>query len=297
MSTDDRRARALLVAATGLGIALSALGIVRSGRDAAGADTSGAIAVVNGQALSREAFARFVGAVAAERKQADLDAETRRRLLERMVDEELLLQRGISLGLERHEPTARRSIVSALIASVTAEAEAVEPEPEDLRRFYEENRERFARPGRLDLEVGLVNVGSRPEAAAYQRAQEMARRVRAGEDFDAARAELGDTPIAPLPSGPLPFETVRQYLGPTVARSAARLGVGEVSEPSRGSAGYFVLRLRDRAPGDIAPFDEIAPQVRGEYLRSLGESALRAYLSDLREAAEIEFIDAGLADS
>ena len=43
-----------------------------------------------------------------------------------MVDEELLLQRGISLGLHRHEPTARRSIVSSLIASVTADAELVE---------------------------------------------------------------------------------------------------------------------------------------------------------------------------
>ena len=71
---------------------------------------------MNGEPISREAFARFAAAVAAERRSATLDAEERRRLLERMIDEELLLQRGIALGLARYEPTARRSIVSALIA-------------------------------------------------------------------------------------------------------------------------------------------------------------------------------------
>lgn len=297
MKDDDRRARVLLVAATGLGIALAAFGIVRSGSGGTGGDTAGAIALVNGEALSREAFARFAGAVAAERKQSELDPETRRRLLDRMVDEELLLQRGIALGLERHEPTARRSIVSALIASVTAEAEAVDPDADELRRFYEENRERFARPGRLDLEVALVGVGRRPEAAAYQRAQELARRVRAGEDFAAVRDELGDEPVAPLPSGPLPFETVRQYLGPTVARTAERLEVGKVSDPTRGTAGYFVLRLRDRTSGDVVPFEEVGNEVRVEYLRSRGEEALRSYLADLRDAAEIRILDDELSDS
>lgn len=296
MNDDDRRARLLLILATGLGIALSAFGIVRSGStDTASGD--GAIAVVNGQPLSREAFARFAGAVAAERKQLELDIETRRHLLERMVDEELLLQRGISLGLERHEPTARRSIVAALIASVTAEAEAIDPDADDLRRFYDENRDRFARPGRLDLDVALVQAGKRPETAAYRQAQELARRIRAGEEFETVRRELGDDPVARLPAGPLPFETVRQYLGPTVARTAAELTTGKVSDPTRGTAGYFVLRLRDRTPDDVAPFDEIVREVRGEYLRSRGEEALREYLADLREAAEIRVFDEELSDS
>lgn len=290
----DRTARVLLWVSAGAGIGLAALGVTRSGESAA-PRPQGAIAVVNGQTISQEFFARFAGAVAAELKSVSLDTEGRRRLLQRMVDEELLLQRGVALELHRHEPTARRSIVAALIASVTADAEVEEPDEETLRTFYAENVDRFTRPGRLTLDVALVAAAGKPEALCFREAQEIARRIRAGEDFASMRRELGDPMVAELPGGSLRVETIRQYLGATVARTATLLSVGEVSDPIRGAAGYYVLGLRERLPGEIAPFEEVKAEVRGEYLRDRGDEALRAYLADLRDAAEIRILDPELA--
>jgi len=286
----DLRARRLLGIAIAVGIALSAIGIVTSS-EVPVLPGGNAVATVNGEPISGEAFARFVGAVASERKQQSLDLALRRRMLERMLDEELLLQRGLELGLARHEPTARRAIVAALIASVATEAEAEEPDEDDLREFYTTEQARFARPGRLELEVALVNTGTGTDDEALARAEEIARRVRAGAELAAVERELGDRPIAPLPAGPLPFETVRQYLGPTVARTAAGLDEGALSDPIRGVAGYYVIRLASRIPGDVAPFDEVRNEVRGEYLRNRGEAFLREYIASLRDAAEIEIHD------
>lgn len=291
---EDVRARWLLVASAAVGIALAAFGIARSG-DAPPADPDEAVAVVNGQPILRETFARFAGAVASERKSTELDPDTRRRLLERMIDEELLLQRGISLGLQRRESMARRSIVSALIASVTAEAEVEEPDEETLRAFHAENAERFARPGRLTIDAALVGVGERPDAVAYRAAREIAQQLRAGEDFARVSHELADAPVVELPGGPLPIETIRQYLGPTPARTASDLAPGEVSDPVRGSAGYYVIALRERAPMELPPFEEIREQVRTEYLRSRGDAALRAYVAELREGADVRVLDPALA--
>lgn len=293
-SPGDRLARRLLVLGAGAGIALAAFGIVRSGSTRESLP-SGAIAVVNGQPISAEAFARFAAAVAAERKSLELDDATRRRLLARMVDEELLLQRAADLLLYRHEPTARRAMVAALIQSVTADAEAVAPDEAALRRFYEENPERFTRPGRLSLEVAFVRIGDRPELLALREAQDVARRVRAGEEIGRGEERLGDPLVAELPAGPVPIETLRQYHGPTVARAAGDLEPGEVSEPIRGGDGYYVLRLRDRTPPERAPYDEVREQVRAEYLRSVGEEALRDYLAGLHDAAEIQVLDPELA--
>jgi parvulin-like peptidyl-prolyl isomerase len=287
---DDRLARALLVAGCLAGIALAGFGVVRSGRGSA-ATPADAIAVVNGQPLSREAFARFVAAVAAERRSLQLDTAEQRRLLDRMVDEELLLQRGIALGLDRYEPTARRSIVSALIASVTADAETAEPDEATLRDFYAANAGRFGSGPRLVLDIAFVAAAGRPEALARERAEELARRLRAGEDFESVRGELGDALLAAPPPGALDLDTLRDYVGPSVARAASELAVGAVGDPVRGSAGYFVVVLRERRGSEPAPFESLREAARAEYLRSRGETALRDYLAGLREQAEIRVLD------
>lgn len=287
---EDRTARLLLVLGTGVGIALAAVGIVRSGSSELSIPAD-AIAVVNGRPLSREAFARFVAAVAAERKLLTLGAAEQQRLLERMIDEELLLQRGIELGLSRFEPTARRAIVSALIASLTADAEVEEPDEAALRRFYAEHLGSFTRSERLGLDVAFVAVRERPDPLARRIAGEIVRRLRAGEDFEYVRAEHADTPVAELPGGALPIDTVRRYLGPTAARTALGLEVEEISEPVRGSAGYHVLRLRERIAGEVAPFEEVRESVRVELLRRRGEDALGDYLEALRESAEVRLLE------
>jgi hypothetical protein len=290
----DRRALLLLALGAFAGLCLAGWGIARSG-EARGALPPGAIAAVNGQPISAEAFERFAAAVADERRRGPLVGEDRRHLLERMVDEELLLQRGLDLGLARYEPTARRSIVSALIATLTADAEAREPSEAELREHWKEARERFTRPGRLTVEAGFVSVRARSEAQARDNADEIARRVRAGEPMASAAAELGDAPTAPLPGGPLPVETLRQYLGPTAALAAERLAVGEVGDPIRGIGGFHVLRLLASTPGAVAPYAEIRDQVRASYMRSLGERALADTIEDLREGSAILVDEARLA--
>ena len=282
----DRRAVGLLLAGALAGIALAAASIVRSGRSERALPPDG-VAIVNGEVITQEAFAEFVGAVATERNSVELDAATRQRLLDRMIDEELLLQRGMELGLPRYERNARRAIVAAVISAVTAEAEAAEPSQDELRAFYHDAEERFMRPGRVEIEVAVVAEEGGPDGVALQKASELARRARAGEDFAQLVAELGDAdPLVP-PRGPIALDEVRERLGPSAALAVEHLGVGEVSGPVRGSSGYFVIALRGRTPAEPIPFAEARDAVRAEYLRSEGERALERYLAQLRAAAEV----------
>ncbi|HME72116.1 MAG TPA: peptidylprolyl isomerase [Myxococcota bacterium] len=280
----DRLAVWLLLAGALAGIGLAAASIVRSGRAQRALPPDG-IAVVNGEVITQEAFAEFVGALANERKSVDLDAATRQRLLDRMIDEELLLQRGIELGLPRYERSARRAIVAAVVSAVTAEAEAAEPSQDELRGFYHDAAERFMRPGRVEIEVAVVRDGSRPDA--LQQASELARRARGGEDFATLVTALGDTtPLLP-PRGPIALDEVRERLGPSAALAVERLRAGEVSDPVRGSSGYFVIALRARTPAEAIPFEQARDSVRAEYLRSVGERALARYLAQLRAGADV----------
>jgi len=285
MSDPERRGRWLLAVGAALGIGLAAVGLVGNGRPAPTLDD--AVALVNGQPLSRTAFERFVAAVEAERRTSRLPPAERRRLLDRLVDEELLLQHGIDLGLARHEPTARRVIVQSVIAAVTGAAEAREPELAELRDYHASHPERFVRPGRLVVSAFAVPVAGKDDAGARERAERVAEALRDGGGSDAAQAAAPGVVAPPLPGGPLPLETVRRYLGPTAALRAAQLEPGAVADPFRAAAGYLVLQLAERTPDEVPPFEEVAEQVRAEWVRQRGEDALARFLADLRAASDV----------
>jgi hypothetical protein len=132
----DDVVRRFAVAGVAVGALLAACGEVDSEARRA-IPPRDVVAVVNGQPITRGAFERFIES-AAGGEIASADGEARRRLLLRMVDEELLLQRAIELGLHRRDPAARRAILSAVIASVTSEGEVGEPDEANLRERREQ---------------------------------------------------------------------------------------------------------------------------------------------------------------
>ena len=241
-----------------------------------------AVARVNGELVLREEYERLVAALASDRR-APIDAEARRFVLDRMIDEELLVQRGLELGLPRHDRRVRGDLTAALIASVVSESEEQEPDRAELEAFYAENRDFFTRTGRLHLR----QVFLRDAQDATARAAEAARRLRAGEPLEAVRDALGDPEVAPLPDGPLPPVKLREYLGPTALRAALELEPGGVSDPVRSGTGHHVLVLVSREPDAAPPFAEIEEVVRAEVKRRGGEQALRDYLDSLRRRADV----------
>jgi len=248
-----------------------------------------AVARVNGEVIRRDEYQRVLDALAQD-KRTPLDDAERRRVLDRLIDEELLVQRGVELGLARHDGKIRKDLTNAVIDSVIAEFNDVAPADQELQSFYDDQRELFAGPGRLHVRQIFCRAPTNADAPmAFERAQQAAQRLRAGEDFEVVRVALGDQELAPLPDSLLPQPKLIDYLGPTAAQTATTLAVGEVSDPVRSSTGYHVLQLIEQQPNTPPPLDEIKPQVLAEYRRRASERALRAYLDDLRRRAQVDF--------
>jgi parvulin-like peptidyl-prolyl isomerase len=288
----QRRARALLALGACVGLALAAAGILRRDAGPAGGLPDGAVATVNGRAVRLEEYLRALSALASDRRDPIGEAE-KRHVLDRLVDEELLVQRGLELGLAQHDRRVRGDLVSAVIQAVVSQSEAEEPTDAQVEAFYAENGDYFARSGRVFVQQVLVRASpARDEEEARARADEVAARLRAGEPFEAVDAALGDGQVAPVPADHLPLAKLREYLGPTATRAAQALAPGEVSDPVRSGAGYHVVRLVDREAGAVPPLAEIREEVRAELRRRAGDQALRSYLEELRERADLRLTDA-----
>ena len=268
------------------GLALAAFGLLEPG-GGNGALPAGAVASVNGAPIRGEDYQRLLSGVENDTRQA-ADAALQRRVLDRMIDEELLVQRALDLGLARVDRRVRANLVSSLIASVTAEAETEEPDAGELSEFYEAESGFFTQPGRLHVRQAFFRVrDAEDDAAARERAEAAVVRLRAGEALEVVSAELADPQISPVPDGMLPAQKLLEYVGPTALRVALELEDGAFSDPVRSGSGYHVLLRVASEPAVLPELETIRDLVRAEWTRRAGDRALRDYLDELRDDARI----------
>lgn len=290
-ATQTTRPRLLLGIGATLGLLLAAFDLVGARRDAAKVPDD-TIATVDGVPILAADYERSLSALAADRR-TPLDEEERRRVLDRLVDEELLVQKGLDLGLPRRDRRVRSDIVASVVESVVAEAATSEPSDADVEAFFAAHGDLFQRSGRVRVRQVLVRVSSGvDDDAARARATDAATRLRAGDDFDTVARELGDAPIAALPAGKIDPATLREYLGPTVTTTVLELPVAKPSDPIRSAAGYHVVEVLEREPATTPALAEIIDQVRAELRRRNQDEALRDYLDELRSAKSVRLRDA-----
>jgi len=278
--TSDLRARLLLGVGVVVGLGLAIAGLLVP--DAVTMPPEGAAAVVNGIPIARADLERALEAVESDRRTASPAGEAAR-VLDRLIDEELLLQHAMALGLPRSDPRIRGELVRGVVDVVVAESEAEAPTDAALEAFYAIDARYFARAGRRRVARYFVR-GSGTEQRA--RAGEIVRALREGRPL----VDEGDATV-PVPDAFLPAAKLEQYLGPTLAAAASRLMDGGVSEPILAVGGLHVLQVRGVQPAGAPPFAEIRDVVEAEYRRRRGEEALRTYLRGLRDHATISRAD------
>src|SRR5262249_37632841 len=120
------RSSTLLALGSTLGLLLAAGSLLASGRTAGHALPADTVACINGAAIRAEEYRRALDAVAGDRRD-EPDEALRRHVLDRLIDEELLVQRGLELGLARVDPRVRRELAAAVVAEAVTEGGAGAP--------------------------------------------------------------------------------------------------------------------------------------------------------------------------
>jgi hypothetical protein len=271
-----------IAAAAGLLLALSGA-IVPAPR---GADMQGAVvACVNGVAIREPALDR-----ALERRQASLggaaDPALRAALIDRLVDEELLVQRAAEMGLVTSDRGVRKALARAAIDAALRDASQRAPGESELAAFYAANASHFSLPARVRVRAISFDANRDPDSAV-RRAREAAAAIAGGLSFEAALARFGDRPGLPLPDALLPQAALRRLLGPTLSETALVLAPGAVSAPVRVGASVHLLQLAEVEPARAQSFEAARERVAAELARERGDAALTALLAQLRARAHI----------
>lgn len=255
------------------GVLVATLGLFVDPRPHALPLPDDAIARVDGQLIARSEYARAIAALEADLRRP-LDASDRRRVLERLVDEQLLVEHALELDLARRDPYLRTWLARAVLDRVQAEVALADPPSEaELREHYDAHPERFTATARIALRSWAFT--------SRERAEQARARMRAGLPIAA------DEPALALPETPLSPTKLRDYLGETASEQALALDVGHVSEPIVVGEGAWLLECLARTPGRPLPFAEVRAQVEADVRREREDRALAELLAELRSTADI----------
>lgn len=260
-----------LVAGAIAGLLAAGYGLLR--QDESQADLPAhAIARVNDQIISRDSFDRALARLSADK----LDNEDKARLLQRLVDDELLVQRALELGMAQSDAEVRNAIVNSLIASITAEADASSPSDEELQRYLADNADRFSFVA--SLSVGAWQTDDESIAQTFVSSLR--------EDGEAATTDQIEA-IPDLPPGLMPVEILRDYLGPGIAAAAADMPVDSSAVFARRGR-WLVVQVLDKQSAVVTDLGTIRNRVLLDYRRNLANQSIREYIDELQQRADVE---------
>jgi hypothetical protein len=280
-ANNNRRRLILLALGAVTGLVLAYSGLVDRWSTQPGELPDDAVARVNGQVISVQRYQQSISDLAADRR-APLESSDHQFVLQRLIDEELLILRGIELGLPLSSPEIRKSLAAAVIRQIAVEVEAGQPTDDELRAFY-------------DSDPGFFIAGSRyrvvwlslPADKNSSLADEVIDRLDSGEPLETVMAETGLERIELLPDSLLPLAKIRDYLGPDVTRKIREMAPGEYTRSVYLNGAWQIAYLAAREDIDVPDFERVKPIVEAEFMRRKGDEALRAELSRLRQSAEI----------
>ena len=217
-------------------------------------------------------------------KRVPLKEEDRAFVLERMIEEELLIQRAKDLGMFSTNTMIRGAIVQQMINMIISENSLDKVSTSQLKEFYEENKGFFTSADRLRLKQIYF---SDEKGGALERAQNAYLYLVHGNNLDVIDSKSDESALE-VPNTLMTLSKVREYIGPSLMQLAKMLKPGEFTSPKKVIGGYKIIVLLERRDASPPDFKEIRDRVKSEYQKRKDDKALRDYLNKLKKWYEID---------
>jgi len=258
-------------------------------------------------------------------KRAARAAALRREVLERLIDDELILQQAAELKLSISSEQVDASIEEIKKQnSLTDEQlrEALRSQGMTMSAYRADLRRQLLRFRVLNIAVGSrVNVSDDEVRAYYDRhmkdgsnvqvrashvfvaipdgadaaavaekqaqAQKILERAQGGEDFAKLAREASDDAATRADGGDLGYFG-KDMLPKAIEELVFAMKVGEVRGPIRVDRGFHVIKLVDRKVKDPKPFDEVKEDIRMQLRQKDMERQTKIYLGELRKKTLVD---------
>ena len=243
----------------------------------------GWVAKVDGVEISRAKYLLQIESLRID-KRNPLNKKDRDYVLERMIEEQLLIQRAKDLGMFTSNNMIRGTVVQQMINFIISNNSLTTVDDKDLEKFFLKNKGFFTNANRLRIKQ--IYFSDKNPALALEKANEAFTLLFSGKSFVEA-LKLGSESALVVPDTLMTLSKVREYIGPSLMQLAQSLRPGEFTRPKKVVGGYKIIYLVDREDAKTPKFSSIKDLVRSEFIKRRDDQSLREYLDDLKNWYDI----------
>ena len=286
----------LLIIAILIGVSLIIYELLNESFDQLSLEASKSVATVNGESISEEQFLKYAINLGAN-LDSEEDINILELLLERMIEEELLVQRGIELSLHKNDIEVRKTIIQQVIAFII-QVEDAQPDEEELINYFQKNINKY-KPTEL-IHVNSIFVESNNEGSIllgseydFKSQKDLFDKIYSQlnfKSFSEVKNEFNQPQIVELPNKTISLKDCRLYLNNKVCNEIILLENEEISQPIFYQNGYFIFQMieKKRAEIDGNFFEKVRDKVLFDYLNQKDDQKLIDYIKYLKNNADIK---------
>jgi peptidyl-prolyl cis-trans isomerase C len=162
---------------------------------------------------------------------------------------------------------------------------------EDMKLYYKIHEEEFKTPEMVrarDIFIKLdPSASDEIKKKAKERAEEIVKKAKAGEDFAKLATEFSDDPGSKAKGGDLGL--IRKgKMGPDFDRVVFSLNPGEMSDVFETPAGYHIVKVEEKKESVLEPYDKVKEKIKDKVLADLRKTRVEEFIDKSMEEAGVE---------
>lgn len=288
------------------------------------------VATVNGEKITRDELTRQVNELKEmyEKQGIDFNGDTGQTLmdslekdmLEQMIDTRIMLQEARKLGklepqdvqdkvgpLKEQFPSeddykkflsqvnlSEKDVAYILHLQEEITKDVAPPTEDDLRKYYDENKELFSQPEQFEVRhiLFFVDDGTKglpaqhSDAEARQMADDVIAQLNNGGDFAGLAREKSEDTGTKADGGlytATELGTVTEFY-----EAAATLSEGQYTrEPVKTDYGYHIIKLEKAIPAGQEPFEKVKESLAGKLSDQAKQEKFNQFMQEARDKAVI----------
>ncbi len=255
-----------------------------------------AVAIVNGVDITEDQFLKYAINLGADIEEAE-DQEILELILERMIEEELLVQRGLELELHTKDIQVRRELIQQVINFII-KIENEEPTDKELEDFFLNNIKRYESNKKIKINTIFIEsldtdsqfLGTEYDYKTLENKFNQIYSDIENKSFSIARSIHNQKTFFEIPNNLINIKDCKQYLGPSICKDLSSFEKDQVSNPLFFQNGFYIIKLEDniKPKVDSSFFEDMKDKVLFDYNNERDDDRLKDYIQYLKGKAKIQ---------